>query len=51
MKNRLLPLFVVLGCYTGYSQVGIGTLTPKSSRQKKDIFLLTEVEMMIFILS
>ncbi|SHM36347.1 hypothetical protein SAMN05444366_3034 [Flavobacterium saccharophilum] len=31
MKNRLLPLFVVLGTYSAYSQVGIGTLSPKTS--------------------
>ncbi|KUJ63566.1 hypothetical protein AR687_02450 [Flavobacteriaceae bacterium CRH] len=33
MKNRLLPLFVVLGCYSAYSQVGIGTKTPNASAQ------------------
>ena len=33
MKNRLLPLFVVLGAYSAYSQVGVGTLSPKSSAQ------------------
>ena len=33
MKNRLLPLFVVLGSYSAYSQVGIGTLTPNKSAQ------------------
>ncbi|TDO94935.1 hypothetical protein EV145_11521 [Flavobacterium sp. 245] len=31
MKNRLLPLFVVLGTISAYSQVGVGTLNPKSS--------------------
>ncbi|OUL60225.1 hypothetical protein [Flavobacterium sp. AJR] len=33
MKNRLLPLLFVLGCYSAYSQVGIGTLTPSTSSQ------------------
>lgn len=33
MKNKLLPLFVVLGAYSAYSQVGVGTLTPKPSAQ------------------
>src|SRR3954470_13973018 len=33
MKNRLLPLFFVLGIYGGYSQVGIGTKQPSSSTQ------------------
>ncbi|OXB09403.1 hypothetical protein B0A68_23875, partial [Flavobacterium reichenbachii] len=33
MKNRLLPLFFVLGAYSAYSQVGIGTLTPNKSAQ------------------
>ncbi|MDQ6471709.1 hypothetical protein RB619_13720, partial [Flavobacterium sp. LHD-80] len=33
MKNRLLPLFFVLGCYAGYSQVGVGTLNPDASAQ------------------
>ena len=28
MKNRLLPLVFVLGCYSAYSQVGVGTLNP-----------------------
>jgi len=31
MKNRLLPLFIVLGCYSAYSQVGVGTKTPHAS--------------------
>lgn len=31
MKNRLLPLLVVLGSYSAYSQVGIGTKTPNAS--------------------
>ncbi|QOG00556.1 collagen-like protein [Flavobacterium sp. MDT1-60] len=33
MKNRLLPLFVVLGTFSAHSQVGVGTLNPKSSAQ------------------
>ena len=33
MKNRLLPLFIVLGCYSAYSQVGVGTKTPHASAQ------------------
>ncbi|KFF03719.1 collagen-like domain-containing protein [Flavobacterium hydatis] len=33
MKNRLLPLLFVLGSYSAYSQVGIGTLTPSASSQ------------------
>jgi hypothetical protein len=33
MKNRLLPLFLVLGMYTAQSQVGIGTKTPNASAQ------------------
>ncbi|OXA78519.1 hypothetical protein SAMN05444397_1094 [Flavobacterium aquidurense] len=33
MKNRLLPLFFVLGIYTAHSQVGIGTKTPNASAQ------------------
>lgn len=33
MKNRLLPLFLVLGMYSAHSQVGIGTLTPSQSAQ------------------
>ena len=31
MKNRLLPLFLVLGMYAAHSQVGIGTKTPDPS--------------------
>ncbi len=31
MKNRLLPLFVVLGSFSAYSQVGVGTKTPNAS--------------------
>lgn len=33
MKNRLLPLFVVLASWTAHSQVGIGTTTPNASAQ------------------
>jgi hypothetical protein len=33
MKNKLLPLFLVLGMYTAQSQVGIGTKTPSSAAQ------------------
>lgn len=33
MKNKLLPLFVALGSYSAYSQVGVGTLTPNASAQ------------------
>lgn len=33
MKNRLLPLFVVLGSLSAYSQVGNGTRTPDTSAQ------------------
>ncbi|MBS7229689.1 hypothetical protein KHA90_01520 [Flavobacterium psychroterrae] len=33
MKNKLLPLLVVLGSYSAYSQVGIGTLNPNGSAQ------------------
>nr|MBU3861780.1 hypothetical protein [Flavobacterium sp. MC2016-06] len=33
MKNRLLPLFFVLGAYSAYSQVGIGKLYPDTSSQ------------------
>nr|WP_294782935.1 hypothetical protein [uncultured Flavobacterium sp.] len=33
MKNRLLPLFVVLGSVSVYSQVGVGTLNPSKSAQ------------------
>jgi hypothetical protein len=33
MKNRLLPLFVVLGSFSAYSQVGVGTKTPHESAQ------------------
>ena len=33
MKNRLLPLFVVLGSYSAYSQVGVGTDKPDPSAQ------------------
>jgi hypothetical protein len=31
MKNRLLPLFFVLGMYAAHSQVGIGTKNPSLS--------------------
>jgi len=31
MKNRLLPLFFVLGIYSAHSQVGIGTKNPSTS--------------------
>ncbi|SNR44883.1 hypothetical protein [Flavobacterium sp. ov086] len=33
MKNKLLPLVFVLGCYSAYSQVGIGTNVPRSGAQ------------------
>ncbi|MEP6803285.1 MAG: hypothetical protein ABI892_02095 [Flavobacterium sp.] len=33
MKNKLLPLFVVLGGFSAYSQVGIGTKNPSPSAQ------------------
>ncbi|SEO62241.1 hypothetical protein, partial [Flavobacterium sp. fv08] len=33
MKNRLLPLFVVLATFSARSQVGIGTKTPNASAQ------------------
>ncbi|WP_264550747.1 hypothetical protein [Flavobacterium sp. N2038] len=33
MKNKLLPLIFVLGCYSAYSQVGIGKLDPNASAQ------------------
>jgi len=33
MKNRLLPLFLVLGAYSAYSQVGVGKLDPNASSQ------------------
>ncbi|MEA9414243.1 hypothetical protein SHI72_14965, partial [Flavobacterium sp. PL02] len=33
MKNKLLPLIFVLGSYSAYSQVGIGTPMPNSSSQ------------------
>ncbi|OMQ10483.1 hypothetical protein [[Flexibacter] sp. ATCC 35103] len=33
MKNRLLPLVFVLGCYSAYSQVGIGTNNPHGAAQ------------------
>ncbi|MCR4034127.1 MULTISPECIES: hypothetical protein [Flavobacterium] len=33
MKNRLLPLFVALGSYSAYSQVGVGIVEPNSSAQ------------------
>ncbi|WP_426486147.1 hypothetical protein [Flavobacterium sp. 2] len=33
MKNKLLPLFLFLGSYAAYSQVGIGTPMPNSSAQ------------------
>ena len=33
MKNRLLPLFVVLATFSARSQVGIGTKTPSTSAQ------------------
>ncbi|WP_051662772.1 hypothetical protein [Flavobacterium sp. KJJ] len=33
MKNRLLPLFFVLGSLGAYSQVGIGTVSPNLSSQ------------------
>jgi len=31
MKNRLLPLFFVLGAYSAYSQVTIGKREPNPS--------------------
>jgi hypothetical protein len=31
MKNRLLPLFVVLATFSARSQVGIGTKIPNAS--------------------
>lgn len=31
MKNKLLPLIFVLGGYSAYSQVGVGTLNPDPS--------------------
>lgn len=37
MKNRLLPLIFVLGCYSAYSQVGVGTLNPHEA-SKLQIF-------------
>ncbi|MBF4516725.1 hypothetical protein IRZ71_10230 [Flavobacterium sp. ANB] len=33
MKNRLLPLFVVLATFSARSQVGIGTIKPHTSAQ------------------
>lgn len=33
MKNKLLPLVFVLGCFSAYSQVGIGTNVPRSGAQ------------------
>ena len=33
MKNKLLPLFLVLGSLSAYSQVGIGTNNPDPSAQ------------------
>lgn len=33
MKNKLLPLFLVLGGFSAYSQVGIGTNNPNPSAQ------------------
>ncbi|MBF4507855.1 hypothetical protein IRZ83_14355 [Flavobacterium sp. JLP] len=33
MKNKFLPLLLVLSGYVGYSQVGIGTLKPDKSAQ------------------
>ncbi|WP_409416229.1 hypothetical protein [Flavobacterium sp. PS2] len=33
MKNKLLPLLFVLGSYSAYSQVGIGTPLPNASSQ------------------
>jgi hypothetical protein len=33
MKNKFLPLFLVLSGYVGYSQVGVGTLKPNKSTQ------------------
>jgi hypothetical protein len=33
MKNKLLPLFVVLGSLSAYSQVGVGTKNPSPSAQ------------------
>ncbi|MFH7005679.1 hypothetical protein ACHRV2_26435, partial [Flavobacterium bizetiae] len=33
MKNKLLPLIFVLGGYSAYSQVGIGTTMPNASSQ------------------
>ncbi|WP_278021162.1 hypothetical protein [Flavobacterium ginsengisoli] len=33
MKNKLLPLFVIFGAYSAYSQVGVGTLEPNKSAQ------------------
>ncbi|MFC4750004.1 hypothetical protein ACFO5S_21305, partial [Flavobacterium branchiicola] len=33
MKNRLLPLFFVLGAFSAYSQVGVGKLDPNPSTQ------------------
>jgi hypothetical protein len=33
MKNKLLPLFFVLGIYSGYSQVAIGKVEPNLSAQ------------------
>ncbi|WPO78480.1 hypothetical protein [Flavobacterium sp. KACC 22761] len=33
MKNKLLPLIFVLGCYSAYSQVGIGKIDPSPSAQ------------------
>jgi len=35
MKNRLLPLFFVLGLYTAHAQVGIGTKNPNPSEREK----------------
>lgn len=33
MKNKLLPLFIALGCYSAHSQVGVGVLKPNKSAE------------------
>lgn len=42
MKNRLLPLFVVLGSFSAYSQVGVGTKNPHGSAQLDVVAVSTE---------
>lgn len=38
MKNKLLPLFVILGSYSAYSQVVVGKTVPTSLSAQLEVF-------------